>query len=86
MHADVSRLGSNNRRPPSADDEEGFVELPDTLDRSRLISSYHLDPEVPLFLTYYTLFEDPRGELHRCADVYGYDRVIYANLKSYLNQ
>lgn len=86
MHADVSRLGSNNRRPPSADDEEGFVELPDTLDRSRLISSHHLNPEVPLFLTYYTLFEDPRGELHRCADVYGYDRVIYANLKTYLNQ
>ena len=82
MQADVSVLGSNRRR--SYADDEDYVPPLDTLDRSRLISHCEVKPEVPIFLTYFTLFETPDGSLHKYSDVYGFDRVIYKNIKSYI--
>ena len=82
MQADVSVLGSNRRRILA--DDEDYVPPLDTLDRSRLISHCEVKPEVPVFLTYFTLFETPDGSLHKYADVYGFDRVIYKNIKSYI--
>ena len=54
------------------------------LDRSRLISSVKLDAQVPLFITYYTLFQDQAGQLMEYSDVYGYDGALYKSLQHYL--
>ncbi|MBR1468774.1 MAG: L,D-transpeptidase family protein [Prevotella sp.] len=76
MTADVSSLGSNRQKPQS--------EQADTLDRSRLISSHTLEDEVPVFLTYYTLYPDVHGAIRSYGDVYGYDQVLYNQLKPYV--
>ena len=79
MNADVSSLGSGRRKFQSPSEN-----VADTLDRSRLISSYMLDEEVPVFLTYFTLYPDAHGSLCKYDDVYGYDKVIYNQLKPYV--
>lgn len=56
----------------------------DTIDRDRLISSYTLKSEVPVYLTYYTIYPDTEDNLHKYADVYGFDQAIYRQLKSYV--
>ena len=56
----------------------------DTIDRDRLISSYELKPEVPVYLTYYTIYPDTEDKLHKYADIYGFDKVIYRQLKPYV--
>lgn len=56
----------------------------DTVDRDRLISSHTLKPDVPVYLTYYTIYPDAEGKLHKYADVYGFDKIIYRQLKPYV--
>jgi murein L,D-transpeptidase YcbB/YkuD len=62
------------------EDEEGD----DGIDRSKLISTLDVGPHVPIFITYYTLYPNAEGELREYPDVYGYDRVVYQNLKHYV--
>ena len=53
-------------------------------DKSRIIGSIKVDPQMPLYLTYYTIYPmrgaDRRGWVEY-PDVYGYDKVIYQFLK-----
>lgn len=49
-----------------------------------MIRSLSVSPRVPLFITYYTLFQVPGGMLQTFPDVYGYDRALAAALKTYL--
>lgn len=49
----------------------------------RLISWRKVDPRVPLYITYYTLFPVPRGELTVYPDVYGYDKALAGALAAY---
>jgi len=48
-----------------------------------VVGSVKLDPQVPLFITYYTLYPLAKG-MASCPDVYGYDQVIYEHLQKYL--
>lgn len=75
MQADVSQLGKGRGR----DDER-----PDTLDRSRIIGSVKVEPQVPVFITYFTLYPNSNGKFASYPDVYGYDGVIWRYLKNYL--
>jgi murein L,D-transpeptidase YcbB/YkuD len=75
MIADVSNLDKTD------EDENTFV---DTLDHSKLISSLPVDPQVPLFITYFTLYPVGNGRMAEYDDVYGYDHVIYDCLCNYL--
>lgn len=75
MNADVSNIGRRSKKT-----EDGN---PDTLDRSKLIGTYHVEPRVPIFIDYYTLFPDPKGTIREYSDVYGYDKVIYQYLNNY---
>ena len=51
----------------------------------RLINSLQVTPHVPVFITYYTVFQNPStGELDSYPDVYGYDKVIEQALKTYM--
>lgn len=56
----------------------------DSLDNKKLVvGSVKLDPLVPLFIAYYTLYP-LAGGMANYPDVYGYDRVIFEHLKKYL--
>jgi murein L,D-transpeptidase YcbB/YkuD len=56
----------------------------DTLNHSRIINNINVNPKVPLFITYFTLYPDFEGNIKSYSDVYGYDRVIFSILKNYL--
>ncbi|MBQ8047455.1 MAG: L,D-transpeptidase family protein [Prevotella sp.] len=55
-----------------------------SIDKSKMLSSLPLKPEIPVFITYYTIFPDADGTLRTYPDVYGYDRVISRYLKNYM--
>ena len=79
MASDVSPLGK--RRSELTPE---MLAVSDTLDRRRLVGTVKVEPAVPIFLYYFTLYPDPDGRIEAFADVYGYDRVIYDILKNYL--
>lgn len=56
----------------------------DSIDRSRLLHQLKVEPEVPLFITYFTLYPDADGTLRQYPDVYGYDKAIVRQLTPYL--
>lgn len=76
MEADVSGIGHKSAKGVGEESET-------LLDRSRLISNIPLKRPVPLFITYYTIYPSPQGELQEFHDVYGFDRVIYDHLRNY---
>ncbi len=53
-------------------------------DKKRFVHSVDVTPQIPLFITYYTLYPDRQGVLRTYPDIYGYDPLIYENLKKYL--
>lgn len=55
----------------------------DTLRRNMIMGSKAVDPTVPLFITYYTLYPAPDGTLHEYPDIYGYDAIINRYLNNY---
>lgn len=65
------------------DNGQRGVEFRPPVDKSKLIGSLKVEPEVPLFITYYTLYPDRYGQLEEFPDVYGYDRVMYNYLGNY---
>ena len=54
------------------------------IDRKMLVRSQNVDPQVPLFITYYTLYPNAGGALVGYDDIYGYDPVIYNIIRKYL--
>lgn len=80
MTADVSKKEKQYKIDPETGEE---VEIEDTLDRKRLIGTVDVKPEVPLLITYFTVFPDEKGKLREYKDVYGYDRVITRHLRNY---
>lgn len=55
----------------------------DPIDRKMMIRSQKVEPQVPLFITYYTLYPDAKGELVGYGDIYGFDQVIYSRIRKY---
>ena len=51
-------------------------------DRSRLVSSVKVDPQIPLYIVYYTAFPVPGHGVQTFPDVYGYDDIIAQLLKA----
>lgn len=56
----------------------------DTLQESKLINSVRVQPAVPLYITYYTLYPNEQHGMWEYQDIYGFDAVIYKQLKNYL--
>ena len=54
------------------------------IDRGKLIHRIDVTPEVPVFITYYTLYPDKSGNLVEYKDVYGYDKALFNELKVYV--
>lgn len=59
------------------------LKAPETIDKAKLLSYLPLTPEVPVFITYYTIYPDSKGKLQSYPDVYGYDRVLSRQLKNF---
>jgi len=57
---------------------------PEAKDRNKLIGYVPVKPRVPLYIIYYTLWPDENGVLQTWPDVYGYDEVMWNQLKPYL--
>ena len=70
MQADLSK-------PKDGDEPKPCV------DYRRLVNSVKVNPNVPLFITYYTLYPDMAGRIQTYADVYGYDQVLYRYLRNF---
>lgn len=54
------------------------------IDRKMMVRSIDVKPQVPLFITYYTLYPDVNGNIVAYSDIYGFDDVIYSKIKKYL--
>ena len=51
--------------------------------KPQLIRWQSVSPRVPLYITYYTLFPVPGGQLKTYPDVYGYDKVLAEALATF---
>ena len=44
------------------------------IDKKRMLHSLNVEPHVPVFISYYTIYPDKQGKMCEYPDVYGYDR------------
>ena len=51
----------------------------------KLIGYVPVKPHVPLYIIYYTIWTDRQGALQTWPDVYGYDKVLWACLQTFVN-
>lgn len=57
----------------------------DSLANKKLVvNNVKVNPQVPLFITYYTLYPLAEGRIAEYSDVYGFDAVIFDMLRKYL--
>lgn len=61
------------------DDDNGY-------DPKRIVHSVKVNPEVPLFITYYTMYLMPDGDVHSYPDVYNYDPAVMRRLKPFVEE
>ncbi len=54
----------------------------DSIRDDRMLKVCKVDPEIPVYLTYFTLFPDHSQHLREYSDVYGYDKIIYHHLSA----
>lgn len=52
--------------------------------RRMIVRNIKVDPQVPLYITYLTLYPMAGGRMAEYADIYGFDKVIYSALQPYL--
>lgn len=67
---------------PETDKGKRYVRNEDN--NTRLIRSLTVNPNVPLLITYYTIYETPDGLLSTYPDVYGYDNMISRHIKPFM--
>lgn len=53
------------------------------LDPQRLVNSVKVNPHIPLFIAYYTVYPDNKGKMYTYDDIYGYDKVLYGYLRHF---
>lgn len=52
--------------------------------KSMIVHSIPVEPNIPIFIIYYTLFPVPGGSIEAFPDVYGYDEVMMKELQKHL--
>ena len=57
---------------------------PDHEARNKIIGYIPVTPRVPIYIIYYTLWPDEAGVLQTWPDVYGYDKVMWNQLKPFV--
>lgn len=61
--------------------ERGLAYVKAEHENNRLVSSLKVKPNVPIYITYFTLFPGLGGQLAAWPDVYGYDEVLWRWIK-----
>ncbi len=54
------------------------------IDKDKLVNTVDVNPQIPVFITYYTLYPDTKGNLQAYNDVYGYDDALFKALKPFI--
>lgn len=54
------------------------------IDRKRLVNTLNVNPPIPLYITYYTVYDGICGQLCYYDDVYGYDDVLIEKLSPFI--
>ena len=67
--------------PPEGEQGREYMATHDGTDH-KLIGYVPVKPRVPIYILYYTLWPDADGILQTWPDVYGYDDVMWKQLKS----
>ena len=75
----VTEQGREYIRTHSHAENENGRKLP-----FKLISYMPVQPHVPLYIIYYTIYPDENGHVQTYPDVYGYDKLIWNHLKKFI--
>ncbi len=75
----VTSQGLEYIRTHAPEENENGRKLP-----RKLIGYMPVKPNVPVFITYYTIYPDEHGIVRNYPDVYGYDKLIWNHLKKYI--
>ena len=68
--------------PPETERGMRYVEEMDEEDEEKTLISYlKIEDQVPLFITYFTVFPEENGQLEYFRDVYEYDKIMMEHLK-----
>ena len=78
----LDRLRISMDMEPQTERGLKYVEQPEA--NRKLVGHIPLPESVPLYLAYFTLYPLPDGSLQSCPDVYGYDEIIYDEIKPYV--
>ncbi len=79
IQADVSPLGKNAKTLTAH--QQAVL---DTLDRKRLVGQVKVEPSVPIFILYFTLYPKDDGNWDCYRDVYGYDTPILERIHNFM--
>lgn len=70
---------------PESDQGIAWVSAhPDQESHNKIIGYIPVKPRVPLYIIYYTLWPDEAGVLQTWPDIYGYDKVMWNQLKTFV--
>lgn len=70
MSIDMSDDAAGKRRP----------------DRDKMVNTVTIDPQIPLFITYYTMYYGSGNHVVSYDDIYGFDSVTAEQLRPYIKQ
>ena len=80
----LDRIRISMDLPPETDRGRQYLcQHPDE-EVHRLIGWQSVNPRVPIYIIYYTLYPDLQGQLQQYADIYGYDRIVWRYLQPYM--
>lgn len=54
-------------------------------DKKKMVRSLKVEPSVPIYIAYFTMYPDIDGNIVSYDDLYGYDDVIYTRIKNVLS-
>ena len=83
VSADVSELGRGRQRKAEGE-ADGTEAAGEKLDRTKLVRSIAVSPQIPLYISYFTYYPVTSGQWAQYSDLYGYDRVILQDLKQFM--
>lgn len=52
----------------------------DSIDTTRVIKNLAVEPQIPVYLNYFTLYPDANNRLREFKDIYGFDKLLYSQL------
>lgn len=69
--------------PPMTPRGERYMEKVEDDDHVTLISFLKIEPQVPLYITYFTVYPEENNQLKFYTDIYEYDKIMWEQLKPY---